>query len=143
GFDASTLLLVRFGVAAVVLWAIVAVRRPARPSLRIVAYAFGLGALGYALQAATFFASLERLDASLAALLLYAYPALVVLGGIALRREPANRRRLGALALAASGTVLVLAGGGAGALDAAGVALALGAAVAYTAYILAADRTVG
>ena len=66
-----------------------------------------------------------------------------MLGGIALRREPASRRRLGALALAASGTVLVLAGGGAGALDTAGVALALGAAVAYTAYILAADRTVG
>lgn len=142
GFDVWTLLLTRFGLAAAVLWAIVAVRRPARPTLRLVRYAFALGALGYALQAATFFASLQRIDASLAALLLYAYPALVVAGGIALRRETASRRRIGALALAAGGTVLVLAGGGAGALDAAGVALALGAAVAYTAYILAADRTV-
>lgn len=143
GFDVWTLLLARFGLAAAVLWAIVAVRRPARPSLRVVVYAFGLGAVGYAVQAATFFGSLERIDASLAALLLYAYPALVVLGGVALRRERTSRRRLGALAIAAGGTVLVLAGGGAGALDPVGVTLALGAAVAYAGYILAADRTVG
>jgi len=143
GLDVWTLLLARFGLAAAVLWAVVAVRRPPWPALRVVGFAFALGAVGYAVQAATFFASLERIDASLAALLLYAYPALVVIAGIALGRERADRRRLGALALAAGGTVLVLAGGGAGALDGTGVALALAAAVAYTAYILAADRTVG
>jgi drug/metabolite transporter (DMT)-like permease len=142
GFDVWTLLTLRFGLAAVVLWAIVGVRRPARPSVRTVLLAAGLGAFGYAVQATTFFASLERIDASLASLLLYTYPALVLLGGIALGRERASRRRVGALVLASGGAVLVLAGGGAGALDPAGVALALGAAVAYTAYILAADRTV-
>ncbi len=139
GFDARTLLLGRFAIAALVLWAIVAVRRPAWPSWRVVVGALALGAIGYAVQAATFFAALERIDASLASLLLYAYPALVLLGGLALGRERASRRRIAALALASAGTILVLAGGGAGALDGAGVALALGAAIAYAAYVLAAD----
>jgi drug/metabolite transporter (DMT)-like permease len=40
------------------------------------------------------------------------------------------------------GAVLVLVGGGTGALHGTGVALALGAAAAYTAYILVADRAV-
>jgi drug/metabolite transporter (DMT)-like permease len=143
GFDATSLLLVRFLVAAVVLWAIVAVRRPARPTLRIVLIAVALGAIGYAVQAATFFLALERIDASLASLLLYVYPTLVLVGAILLGRERATRRRVTALALASAGTVLVLAGGASGALDPTGVALAFGAAVSYTGYILFADRTAG
>jgi drug/metabolite transporter (DMT)-like permease len=42
--------------------------------------------------------------------------------------------------VASAGALLVLVGGGAGALDGTGVALALGAALAYSAYILTADR---
>ncbi len=45
--------------------------------------------------------------------------------------------------MSALGTALVLAAGGAGALDALGVAFGLGAAVVYSAYILLADRVVG
>lgn len=141
GFDVPSLLLMRFVVAAAVLWAIVAVRRPARPRVATILIAAGLGAVGYAVQAATFFASLERIDASLASLLLYVYPTLVLVGAVVLRRERATRRRVGALALASAGTVLVLLGGGsAGALDPVGIALVFAAAVTYTAYILVADR---
>jgi drug/metabolite transporter (DMT)-like permease len=143
GFDATSLLLVRFILAAAILWAVVAIRRPARPTLRTVLTATALGAVGYAVQAATFFLALERIDASLASLLLYVYPALVLVGAILLGRERATRRRVIALTLASAGTVLVLAGGASGALDPTGVALALGAAVSYTGYILFADRTVG
>jgi drug/metabolite transporter (DMT)-like permease len=140
GFDVTSLLMLRFVVAAAVLWAIVAVRRPAWPSARTVAIALGLGAFGYALQALTFFESLRHIDAGLAALLLYTYPTLVLVGAVALRRERATRRRVAALVAASAGTLLVLAGGGAGALDGAGVALALSAALIYSAYILVADR---
>jgi drug/metabolite transporter (DMT)-like permease len=142
GFDARTLLLLRFVVAAALLWPIVALRRPAVPPLRIVLVAVALGAVGYAVQAGAFFASLERIDASLASLVLYAYPALVLLGAIALGRERPNAVRAMALGLASAGIVLVLAGGGAGALDATGVAFALTAAIAYASYILVADRAV-
>jgi drug/metabolite transporter (DMT)-like permease len=141
GFDVPSLLLMRFVLAGAVLWVVVAIRRPARPRLRTVLLAAGLGAVGYALQAATFFASLERIDASLASLLLYVYPTLVLVGAVAIGRERATRRRLGALALASAGTVLVLlGGGGAGHLDPAGIALVFTAAVTYTAYILISDR---
>jgi drug/metabolite transporter (DMT)-like permease len=143
GFDVSSLLTLRFALAAVVLWAIVAVRRPAWPAARTVAIAIALGAVGYAAQAAAFLASLQHIDAGLASLLLYTYPTLVLLGAIALRRERATRRRVAALAAASAGALLVLVGGGAGALDATGVALALAAAVAYTGYILSADRVAG
>jgi drug/metabolite transporter (DMT)-like permease len=142
GFDAASLLLLRFTIAAVVLWAIVLVRRPSRPSLRTVLAAVALGAFGYAVQAASFFFALERIDASMASLLLYVYPTLVLIGAIAMGRERATRRRVTALALASAGTVLVLMGGAAGALDPIGVALALVAAISYTAYILSADRAV-
>jgi drug/metabolite transporter (DMT)-like permease len=142
GFDVSALLLVRFLVAAAVLWAVVAVRRPAFPPRRMVVSALALGAFGYALQASAYFLALERIDASLASLLLYAYPALVVLVALALGRERATRRRVIALVLASAGTVLVLVGGGIGGLDGVGVALALSSAVGYTAYVLFADQLV-
>jgi drug/metabolite transporter (DMT)-like permease len=144
GFDVSSLLLMRFIIAGAVLWIIVAIRRPARPTRKAVLLAAGLGALGYAVQAATFFASLERLDASLASLLLYVYPTLVLVGAVVIGRERATRRRVGALALASAGTVLVLLGGGGvggdGHLDPLGIALVFAAALSYAAYILVSDR---
>ncbi|MEA2272951.1 MAG: hypothetical protein QOI98_1659 [Solirubrobacteraceae bacterium] len=140
-----TLLAVRFALATCVLGPIAAVRvrrrRPALPRRALIA-AFALGAVGYAAQAGLFFAALERMDASLLALLLYTYPALVTVAAIALGRERADRRRLGALALASIGLVLVLGGAARGGLDPAAVAMALGASATYTAYILVSDRTV-
>ena len=141
GFDVASLLLMRFVIAGAVLWAIVAIRRPARPTLKAVLVALGLGAVGYAVQAATFFASLERLDASLASLLLYIYPTLVLIGAVVIGRERATRRRVAALALASAGTVLVLLGGGSvGALDPLGIAFVFAAALSYAVYILVSDR---
>jgi drug/metabolite transporter (DMT)-like permease len=144
GVSVTTLLALRFALAAGVFWAIVAARAPlpARPTRRVVLAGLGLGAIGYAAQAGSYFAALTRIDASLTSLLLYLYPALVFGAAVALGRERADRRRLAALGLATGGAALVLAGGGAGALDGLGVALGLAAAVAYSAYILVADRVV-
>src|SRR5215210_1825496 len=139
GLDVTTLLALRFPMAAAMLWALIALRRRPLGSPRGLAIG-GLLGLWYAAQAGLFFSALERIDAGLASLLLYAYPALVTLAAFALGRERADRRRVGALALASAGVALVLAGGGTGELDALGAALALGAAVAYTVYILASDR---
>lgn len=142
GAGVATLLTLRFALAASIFWTIVAIRKPARPERRTVIAGLGLGAAGYAAQAGLFFAALTRIDASLTSLLLYTYPALVLLAAIAIGREHADRRRLAALALASGGAALVLLGGGTGSLDGLGVILALGAAVAYSAYILVADRVV-
>jgi drug/metabolite transporter (DMT)-like permease len=139
-----TLLPLRFTIAAGVFWLIVAARRARGPSSvpparRIVVAGLALGAVGYAAQSGSYFGALTRIDASLTALLLYIYPALVFLGALALGRDQADRRRLAALVLATGGAALVLAGTGTGGLDALGVALGLSAAVAYSVYILVAD----
>jgi drug/metabolite transporter (DMT)-like permease len=64
----------------------------------------------------------------------------VTVAAIALRRESPSRRKLGALGLASGGVALVLLGGGPGAIDLVGAAMAIGSALFYTFFILASDR---
>jgi drug/metabolite transporter (DMT)-like permease len=143
GVTVGTLLPVRFALAAAVLWAVVLATGGLRAiGRRDAAIGLALGAGGYALQAAGYFAALERIDASLLSLVLYTFPAMVAAAAIALGRERADARRLGAVALAMGGLALVVAGAGTGTLDPVGVALALGAAVVYTTYILISDGVV-
>jgi drug/metabolite transporter (DMT)-like permease len=144
----TTLLALRFALAAGAFWVIVAARRArgaayAAPTRRTLLVGLALGGVGYAAQSGAFFGALTHIDASLAALLLYTYPALVFGIAIALGRERADRPRLIALGVATAGAALVLAGGGAGALDPLGVALALTAAALYSLYIIVSDRIVG
>ena len=145
GVGLLTLLFVRFSIAAPVLW-IAALRRPGAlsgTSRRTMLAAFALGAVGYSMQAALYFAALTRMDASLLSMLLYTFPAMVVAAAIALGRETANRRRTGALLVSSGGLALVLLGAGAGSFDWLGAALGFGAALTYTAYILVSDRVGG
>jgi drug/metabolite transporter (DMT)-like permease len=143
GATVGTLLAVRFLLAAALFWALLlaggAGGEVRALGGRDVAVAFALGACGYAAQAGGYFAALERIDASLLALLIYTFPAIVGVAAIALGRERADARRLAALGLASGGLVLVLASARAGGLDPLGAALALGAAVVYSAYILVSD----
>ena len=101
--------------------------------------ALGLGAFGYAVQASLYFAALERLDAPLVALVLYTFPVMVTVAAVLLGRERFTAARVVALVTATAGVSLVLAGAGGLGFDSLGVVLAFGAAITYTAYILAAD----
>jgi drug/metabolite transporter (DMT)-like permease len=143
GLGVTSLLAARFVLAALVLWAIVAVRGGGRPPRRVVAACLALGAIGYSAQAGLFFTALRHIDASLASLLLYTYPALVLCAAVALRRERFTAAKAGALLLASGGAALVLLGTGGGGLEVTGVLLALAAAATYTTYILAADGIAG
>jgi drug/metabolite transporter (DMT)-like permease len=143
GVSTLTLLLARFALATLVFGSLIAAR--ARPQARVLrgrplAVGLALGAVGYATQSGLFFSALRRLDASLLALLLYTFPAWVTLAAFALGRERPTRRRLTALAASSAGLVVVLTGAAGGGFDGLGAALAVGAAFAYTAYILVADR---
>ena len=143
GSTVGTLLFTRFGLAAAVFWLILiasgGARGLSRMSRRDAVMAFALGAVGYGAQAACYFLALERLDASLLSLVLYTFPVMVAVAAVLLKRDPASLRTAGALLLASAGLVLVLAGAAAGALDPLGTALALGAAVVYSAYILTSE----
>ena len=130
GVTVGTLLSTRFVLAAVVFWLILVCARGGIRELRSLTrrdllIAIALGAVGYGAQAGAYFAALDRLDASLLALLVYTYPVLVAVAAIAIGREPARRTTAVSLALASTGLVLVLAGAAAGALDALGTALGL------------------
>jgi drug/metabolite transporter (DMT)-like permease len=143
GATAGTLLAARFTIAALELWCVVLLQG-LLPQMRAVAprdamIALGLGACGYALQAGCYFVALEHVDASLLSLILYTYPAIVTVAAVALGRERLDRRRLLALGLVSTGLVLILATAGATSISGLGVALGLGAAFTYSAYILVSD----
>jgi drug/metabolite transporter (DMT)-like permease len=141
GIAVGDLLFARFAVAALALAALASATGALRGlPRRTLVNGLLMGAVGYATQAGLYFLALERMDASLLALLLYTYPAMVTGAAIVLRRERATGRRLAALAIALAGTALVLAGAGTGALDPLATALGLAAAVAYSAYILTGER---
>lgn len=150
GVSPAALLLLRFTVAAVLLAALLALRpglRSGRPvagpgTRRLLLTGLGLGAIGYATQATFYFSALERIDASLVALVLYTFPAMVTVAAAVLGRERLTPGRSAALVVASCGTLLVLVGAGGVRFDTVGVVLAFGAAVAYTAYILVADTAV-
>jgi drug/metabolite transporter (DMT)-like permease len=141
GVGVEDLLLMRFALAAVLLLSLAAATGALRGvPRRLVLAGLGMGAIGYATQSGLYFSALERMDASLLALILYVYPALVLIGAVALGRERASVRRVTALLIALTGAALVLVGAASGSLDALGTAMCFGAAVAYTVYILVGDR---
>jgi drug/metabolite transporter (DMT)-like permease len=141
GIGVGDLLLVRFALAAAVLVAVAGASGALRglPRRGVLA-GLAMGAIGYATQSGLFFGALDRMDASLLALILYVYPALVLIAAVALGRERAMARRVVALVVALAGTALVLAGAASGSLDALATAMGFGAAIAYTVYILTGDR---
>jgi drug/metabolite transporter (DMT)-like permease len=156
GVAPGALLLLRFAMAAALLGVVVGHRpgpwsgRPARPGppgpgrsrWTVPSTALALGALGYATPSSLYFAALERIDASLVALVLYTYPVFVTVAAAVLGRDRLTPARCVALAVATGGTLLVLLGAGRLSIDLLGVALALCAAVTYTVYVLVADSVV-
>src|SRR6478609_2856665 len=123
GVEADQLLLLRFALATPLLLAVAAATGALRGLSRgSVLAGLAMGAIGYAMQSGLYFNALERMDASLLALILYIYPALVLIGAVALGRERASARRVTALLIALTGTALVLVGAASGSLDALGTA---------------------
>lgn len=95
-----------------------------------------VGGSAYCAQMVLYFASLTRLDVSVAGVLAYAYPALVALGAVAVGLERLGARQLVSLALSMLGITLVVGTGAPSSMDPVGVLMALGSAVAYAVYIL-------
>jgi drug/metabolite transporter (DMT)-like permease len=147
GANIPSLLLVRFGLAALAFWLVLrmtgglaGLRRLPR---RVVLIGLGLGAVGYSLQSTLYFAAIDRLDVSLVGLLLYTYPAFVTIAALAMGRATPSLRIGVALTVASAGLALVLLAAGTGAFDLTGAAFALAASVTYTTYILVSDRIIG
>jgi drug/metabolite transporter (DMT)-like permease len=143
GAEPLQLLVWRFGLATVLLAAFLGVRSPV--SLRasrgdLGRYAIVSGA-GYGAASLCFFFALQFADASVVAILLYTYPAMVVLAERVLSGEPLSRSRIAAVALTFLGCVLVIDPfGGAPAVSLPGLLLGLGAAVGYASFSVLSAR---
>src|ERR671931_1407068 len=101
-----------FGAAASWVWVLVSPERRAGLAgldRRAIAVALALGLL-YLGNSGTYYAGLETVDASLAALIVYVYPALVAVLTLRVGRPLEGRRAWGALAFALIGVVLAVGG---------------------------------
>ena len=135
----ATLLTLRFVLTAILFWIVVGLLRRPLPRSRGVARGLVYGLVFYAVQALLLFSAVDHIDPAVAILLLYVFPALLVLPSVWLGRDRFSWRRVAAIPVALTGVALVLIGPGVGAVDALGATLALLAAVAYVAFVLAGD----
>lgn len=135
-----------FGASLAWLWLLAwPANRQALRSLdqRLVAVSLALGVL-YVGNSATYFAGLETVDASLAALIVYVYPALVAVLTLRFGRRLQGARAWGALGLALVGVVLAV--GGIDTTDAPpieGLLLIVASPVIYAVWIVLAARLSG
>ena len=141
GAEPIGVLTVRFVLAAALLLLLARVRREALPRGRSGATLVTLGAVGYVGMSLCYFFALERISAGLTALLLYFYPALVVLLGALLLRNRPRPVALACVAVATVGTVLTIGPVTGG--QTLGVVLGLGSALVYATYILISSKVSG
>ncbi len=144
GLSLPGILCLRFGGAAALLVAYLLARRirflfSFRRSLPL----FLLGAIGYAIQASLFVGALQRIPASVAALLLYSYPVFVAFLAWVIGRRRPTRPEWGAMALALVGVALTVSPSEAiGQADPLGLAMVMTSAVWYAGYITISDRII-
>ena len=136
GAGLVTVLFVRFFLAALFFWALT-LWREGFPRLggKTWLILWGMGGVGYSSMAGLFLSSVRYIPASLASLLLYAYPILVTFLTLLTRQEKFSVYKLLSLILSTLGLVLVL-GVALQGINYFGVVLALAAALVYAIYIV-------
>ncbi len=142
GVNVPTLLFLRFGIAALCLFAWLLTRRTLwNIPRREMVYLFFLGAVLYTLQSTFYFSAVRYIPASLAALILYLYPVIVALLAVWVEKEPFSLKMVAPALLSLLGITVVL-GAPLEQVDWFGVMLAFGAAVVYSVYIILGRRVV-
>ena len=140
GLPVPSFLAVRFAVAAVILAAVLtALRMPLRAARGEGIGLVVLGMLGYAVEAAFFFAGLHHGTAAAVTLLFFTYPVLVSLIYLILGRGLPGWLLGAALTASMAGTALVVVAGGGVDIDGTGILFALGSALTFAFYLIGAD----
>ena len=137
GVDLYGILLPRFALATLLLAVIALLRGSKMPPRRHVVVLALLGGVGYVGQSMLYYSALHHATAGLVALLLYAYPFIVVVLAAVFLRERPGVRQIVALPIAATGLVLTVGGGTGSPL---GIVLGLAAALVYSFYIVGGTR---
>jgi drug/metabolite transporter (DMT)-like permease len=143
GISVYSLLAIRFGIAAIVLFGVLlALRRPLtaaegeRTGLAV------LAVCGYAVEATLFFTALEHGTAAAVTLLFFLYPVFVTLMSWVAGGGRPGRLTLVALGCAVAGAAVVVGTGSGLSIRTAGVFAALGSALTYSAYLVGTDRVI-
>ncbi len=134
GTTPSTLLLLRFLTAGIVMALFMLVRGIAFPRGKPLLGLVLMGGVWYFAQSLVYFTALTMASPGLVGLLLYLYPVLVMLISAVAFGEPVTKPKLVALALAVVGAVLTIGPTGEG--EILGIVLALSAALLYAGYIV-------
>lgn len=140
GVTLPTMLFLRFSIAGVLLAAWGMAHGMRWPRGRDLIWLVAMGAVGYVGQAYCYFAALQYASAGLVALLLYLYPAIVTLLSALLFRRRIGVGRAWAIAAALTGTAFTV--GSDLHSQSIGIALGIGAALIYSAYILAGEGVI-
>jgi drug/metabolite transporter (DMT)-like permease len=135
GVTPTSLLFLRFGIAALLMWVFLLYKHSPLPRGKTLLGLVLMGGLGYAGQSFSYFTALQFAPAGLVAVLLYLYPALVTGLSFAVLKQPITRMKLGALILSLLGILLVIDVQSGGQMT--GILLAILAAVIYAVYIMA------
>jgi drug/metabolite transporter (DMT)-like permease len=138
-----SILAVRFGIAALTLACILALRRQTlRPAPGEVWRTVLLGAAGYAVESSFFFFALARGSAAAVTLLFFTYPALVAVFSALLGKGLPGWLVVGALVAAVAGAGLVATSGSGLDISAAGIGFALASAFTFSLYLLGVEALV-
>jgi len=146
GIDWLALLFWRFLIGGALVWAWTLLVRDNRAALRALprrrtVALLGLGAF-FVGNASTYYAALQYVSASLAALIVYIYPALVAVLSIRWGHGLHGRRPWAALALVTIGVFLTI-GGIETRAEPIGIALIVASPIIYSVYIILAARLAG
>lgn len=133
GLDVTTMLFLRFTIAAILMFAWLAIRKEPLPRGRTLLQLAGMGGLGYVGQSFCFMSAINYASTGLVALLLYLYPVFVTILTVIFQKVKLTSRTVFALVLATIGAALTANPQG-GQLP--GILLAISAAAIYAVYIL-------
>lgn len=141
GAEVVSVLFLRFLIAAILMSGVMLATGRRWPSRRNWVILCAMGGICYVAQSFSFFTALNYASAGLVALLLYLYPFIVTIFGVAFLRQRLTATRLGAVIMALAGTALTIGGGIHG--EPMGVMLGVTAALIYSVYILVGSRVMG
>jgi drug/metabolite transporter (DMT)-like permease len=142
GVSVSTLLFLRFLFASAIFFGLIFWKKESvRVNKKQLLSLFFLGGILYTMQSLSFFSAVQYIPTSMAALLLYTFPAFVAILSFLVEKEKLRKKTIIAIAVSFVGLAMVL-GLSFGGIHPLGVFLALAAAILYSVYIIVGNRVV-
>jgi drug/metabolite transporter (DMT)-like permease len=141
GGNPITVLGVRFTTAALIIWAICFIKKlDYKIGKNNIIFLILLGSIGYNSTTAAYFISLNHISAPLVSLIFYTNPVIVSVLSYFVFKESATKSKVTALILSSIGLMMIV-GFSLGNVNLKGVLFAAMAAVFYSVYILAGEKT--